>query len=1327
MLKKFLSFLMIVCVTGMSLPFATFNASAAVDTSHIKYEDIGTERESVPFDLCESTDNFYHYNNTIITLDTKNKLGGLGSVNYQISPNAENFVYFVYHNKVKNVDASNFSHLELDMYFDNVSFLSDINYLQLELSSEGQCDVAELYFNLSTDFKVGWNHLSLELSKGKAYSQNEKTFNKSHINYLRIYGFTNSPFTSFNAKLDNIYFTKGNGGSIPNQPVMMGESIVGVGYENNSKVSLDSTTKVAGNTSLRMHIGSNSNNLALFQYTPAEPIDASGLTHFEMDIFIENPYFLSHITNSQFELCSGGTADIEEISFNIFPQLKAGWNHIVLPLANGTVHSSNGFLFNISHFNFLRFYMFYDSALTNVDINLCFDNMSFTDGNGVTVYQANNGNYKNTYTSDSIPEFGDIDDEGTISAKDALLVLQSTVEKINLTNAQFVKADVDNNKEITATDALIVLHRSVDKINTFKAEECLSSYNSTANDLGTIGSKLIHTKYYTDKAIVADADVTAFGAYGDGIHDDYMAFQAALDYAELIGDGTIFIPVGTYKISRALRISEGVALIGDSPIITDGESKRPEGTVLYAYSGRGKEDEENFIQTQIGAEIHNLSIYYPEQDPANIVPYSYTIAQMGQYGISVNNVNLVNSYNGIRMGHNVNALQNIVNVTGCILNTGILLDNNVDICRMQNIHFSPEYWTNSGLEEMDGATKAIVKDYTKNNAVGFKLQHIDWIYLSDVELDSMYVGIMLMQTERAGQTGGPNGQIYNFNINNCEYGIYCDYINAIGMMFTNGNVVAGYPFYFGLKFSSSATINNTAIHTVGSYGVRNDGDGDITLDRCKIKSRHTIPNGVALSFANGSFAVTNTTIENFITDIELSGVAKASKAINVNTEATLTKYDPYSFLTTTWDEEYVTKDYSEMDYEQELITRPSADNFIDITKYEYSGDTSKGIAGKLQSAIDELYKLGGGLVYVPSGQYTLETNIVVREGVEVRGSANAPHHSQVDSTIFFTDFGRYTMETETTAEKATALFTLKNRAGISGFKIARPKQFEKEKFVPYSYTIRGEGMAVYVNNVTDCNAYYGLDLFTNKCDVHAISGYNGAPLKNGVVVGGLSTNGIVKNCQQICHFYYDNPYVGFQNETLTKALLNTQFEKLECYVVKDTVDQIFFNNFAFGTRSGIVIDEGADAFILAQGTDSSSYPLLARGSTNGGKVDIINTQLVVLGSASDREYIRVENTFQGDLNIIQTNMWGEPVNGMTVRGGNVYFNQGTMLRAGAIGVRVYENTNLKLSGLCFRQSDAKMDIFSNNDTASIVFFANRYIAGNVKKIVEARFVKTTDF
>ncbi len=1313
----------------MSLPF-TVSVSAA-DTSHIKYEYIGTERDSVPFTLCDSLTNFKVRTGDALTIDRQNMVGGIACVDYKISANEENLISVEYITE-RPVDGSGYTFVEMDIYLDSIDFVSDLEYANLEFSSEGKSDVAEISFDFFSGLTTGWNYIKFALDDAVYTSTNNKQFDISHVNYLRIQGVTkNALNTTLNIKLDDVYFTKGNGGSVANVPVTMGESIVGFSMGANGYNDLDKTIKVAGNASVKCVVRENSQRILACQYNPADPIDASGLTHLELDLYVKNATFLSYITSSQFEISSAGGGDKEEVSFNIAPQLKAGWNHLVLPLKEGTFYSSNGKDFDITRVNYFRFYANLATGVS-MSIQLNIDNMSFTDGNGVTVYQPKGGNYKNEYVSDSIPNFGDLNDDKDITVIDALTALQGNVNAINLTNVQLIKADVNNDGKFGASDALYILQYTVGSRTTFAAKEALSDY-SKAPELGFTTPTLVKTKFYTDHAVVAEVDVTGFGAYGDGRHDDYLAFQSALDYVEIRGGGTVFAPVGTYKISRALYIPEGVTLMGDNPIIDENGSGRAEGTVLYAYSGRNKQDGENFIQLDLGAGVHNLSIYYPEQDPNNIVPYSYTIKQMGHYGRSVNNVNFINSYNGIKMGPDINALQNIVNISGTILNNGIFLDQNIDICRMEGIYFSPKYWLNGGLETFDATSEQNVRTHLKTKSTGLTLQHIDWVYMSDLYVDGYYTAAKLCQTDRLDasgqkQTWGLNGQFYNFNATNCYIGINCDYLNSIGMIFTKGNVSADYPFICGTDCKNSLSLNSVNLNTSGDYGFKSEGTSDVTFENCTITNTENTTTGVAISLSGGSVAATNCTIENFVTDVQLTDNAKASMAINVNTESTLKVDDVGELLTKTWDDEYKNPVYTEKDYKQQLITRPSADNFIDFTKYEYSGDTSKGIAGKLQAAIDELHAQGGGMIYFPAGRYNLETNIVVKSGVEIRGSATNPHHNQVNSTVFYSEYGRYNVGNDSKAAAADALFTLESKAGLSGFKVARENQFSHQVFVPYAYTIRGNGFGVYVNNVSDLNPYFGIDFDTNKCDAHVVNGYDGAPLEIGVVVGGGSANGVVKNCQLICHFYYDGPYVGYQDSKLTNDLVTYQKANLDCFTIKNTVDQIFFNNFGFGTLNGIIFDEGADVFVLTQGIDSTNYPIRVKGPSNGGKIEMVNTQLAVLGTLSDHHYVDVEASFDGDLNCVQTNMWGNPINGMDIKGGKVSFTGVTVLASGNFGARIYGNTVFRMSGMHNRHSTGVLfDIFSNNNTASIIYFANRYSTGKAKHRVNAKYVKTTEF
>ncbi len=66
--------------------------------------------------------------------------------------------------------------------------------------------------------------------------------------------------------------------------------------------------------------------------------------------------------------------------------------------------------------------------------------------------------------------YGDADQNGVVSAADALAVLQNVVGKIEFTSEQFTAADVDGNQVISAADALLILQKVVGKIEKFPVE-----------------------------------------------------------------------------------------------------------------------------------------------------------------------------------------------------------------------------------------------------------------------------------------------------------------------------------------------------------------------------------------------------------------------------------------------------------------------------------------------------------------------------------------------------------------------------------------------------------------------------------------------------------------------------------------------------------------------------------------------------------------------------------------------------------------------------------------------------------------------------------------
>ena len=56
-------------------------------------------------------------------------------------------------------------------------------------------------------------------------------------------------------------------------------------------------------------------------------------------------------------------------------------------------------------------------------------------------------------------------------------------------------------------------------------------------------------------------NVRSFGACGDGSHDDYEAFAAAI--AESVQSGkTVFVPEGLYRLCKGLEVPYGVNVEG---------------------------------------------------------------------------------------------------------------------------------------------------------------------------------------------------------------------------------------------------------------------------------------------------------------------------------------------------------------------------------------------------------------------------------------------------------------------------------------------------------------------------------------------------------------------------------------------------------------------------------------------------------------------------------------------------------------------------------------------------------------------------------------------
>ena len=85
--------------------------------------------------------------------------------------------------------------------------------------------------------------------------------------------------------------------------------------------------------------------------------------------------------------------------------------------------------------------------------------------------------------------------------------------------------------------------------------------------------------------------------------------------------------------------------------------------------------------------VKDLSIWYPEQTASGIVPYPFTLIQKGGDNATFENLTLVNSYQGIKIGPGSNELHYVHNVDGTPLKVGIWYDSTTDIGRLEGVFF----------------------------------------------------------------------------------------------------------------------------------------------------------------------------------------------------------------------------------------------------------------------------------------------------------------------------------------------------------------------------------------------------------------------------------------------------------------------------------------------------------------------------------------------------------------------------------------------------------------------------------------------------------------
>lgn len=799
-------------------------------------------------------------------------------------------------------------------------------------------------------------------------------------------------------------------------------------------------------------------------------------------------------------------------------------------------------------------------------------------------------------------------------------------------------------------------------IETEAAETAASAAAEVKNDPYAPNYTLVNVEGMTDMSVgtfVAVYNVLDFDIDPTGTTDCTAEVQRLLNKIGNLGGGTLYFPTGFYKIERDLAIPKGVTIRGDWKEPVAGEPM--EGTVLMAYTGRGKGlNDTPFMEMEVGAGLMNVIVWYPEQMPNDIQPYSpaVTFGVDGYFGNEYNNVKnvtFVNAYTAVHFSYTNGGASPVVNgLYGSPLSIGVEVDNIADVGRVEWLDLSPSYWIGCGLYEKMGmedpfqteANADAVRDYIYNHATGLIMRRNDWSYACWLNIEGYNRGFAAMESV-ASPGSTPNGHNYGFTFTNCKVGISIEASNYVGIMFAHVDIndcETGIWIAPGTsdvaQFSDCTIQAKDALRMDPSTGTR------VLMNRCVVEAGEVIVDGGILNVTDSDF--NNSEASAHIT-------IKASGRANVigNRFSGDANIQNSSFFESNID--HTPLEVEDIPVFEPFVPQtklPAKLALYVVTDYGAKNDKTKtDNTEAIQNALNDAAANGGGVVYIPAGHWRLDGTLTIPSGVELRGAMDNSATPHGEGTILESYHGKGDFA-------ADPFISIEASGGLRGVTINYPEQkWTGDDYMPieYPWAIRGLGENIYVINVGVRGCYAALDLFTHRCDNFYIDFLAGHMFNYGVRVGADSENGILANvmCNTIVYaFGHESKFGSFTNgpgSGKTDAVYDYGYEHLEFFTLGDTKNLTLYNCFNFGANKGLKLvsdgNGGPEALSIGLGLDADEKAFYISEGVTTKHFDLVNTQFVSLGD-EDIYYIYAEPDSDFDITLFASDYWGSPNYGL---------------------------------------------------------------------------------
>jgi len=596
-----------------------------------------------------------------------------------------------------------------------------------------------------------------------------------------------------------------------------------------------------------------------------------------------------------------------------------------------------------------------------------------------------------------------------------------------------------------------------------------------------------------------------------------------------------------------------------------------------------KSDQPTIDLAGSGCGIRDLAFWRPSRNVAHAEASTSPFVITGHGGtVTIENVNLINPYNGIDLS--AASACCLRGIYGSPLHVGLTADRSFAVSRYDSIRFSPDYWTWSGLPGSP-ARDGVHRAYMKAHGTAVNIKEMDGFYFGFSRISGYRKGIHF---EKGASGDDASGEISYVSVTDCYDALYVD--NAKGFLIV------------GCRLEGS------------NYGIWGKDRSNYKLHTCAIKGGNK-----AISIQNGSAKLANCRISG---ETDISGKR------------------------TVYSERAYAEKLPRVHYAYDRVRKPAKTRLFNVKEYGASGNRSADDTKAFQAAIKAAGQNGGGIVFVPDGEYRVTENLNLGKGVELRGNSGGRHlvsdkpNQQLGSLVF--------VEVGEGDERGTAFITLDDGSGIRGIGFFYPHQDYKD-FKTYPFLIRANGKRNYVIDCAAPNPYQGIEL---NGDDHLVEYSFFGGLRKTYQANGCS-GGRIQNVH-IKPDFWRTAWLPGCPSTAELLVLKWKVNHIyEAITLKDCENYTLMSIFNHSCGTFVTIDNSSGQGLMIGGEQQQRGYLFKNGAKT---FDLLAAKcnINVIGDRTGTSGITLHPSFNGNARFFASDTMGTSDETWRVDGGHLF-------------------------------------------------------------------------